>query len=228
MDEQNSCLWMILMALVLGVRHGFDLDHLATIDAMTRTVRENRGMSRIVGFLFSLGHGLVVMLISVVIGCGLIQAHVPEWFDGLGNWISVVFLLVFGVLNVWNLFQNPLEPMLPVGLRSFLAKKLACKTYTPWMIMLVGALFALSFDTISQIALFSISASLVSGWVLSLVLGLVFMLGMMLSDGLNGLLVSVLIQRADRASLILSRGLGATISIFSITVGGLGLMKIVQ
>ena len=216
------------MALILGIRHGFDLDHLATIDAITRTVRDNRILSKLVGFLFSLGHGFVVICVSVIIGGGLIQAHIPEWFEGLGNWISILFLLVFGLLNLWNLFQNPLHPTLPVGIRSFLAKRLVSKQYTPALILMIGALFALSFDTISQIALFSISASLVSGWVFSGILGFSFMLGMMLSDGLNGLLVSSLIQRADKASRILSRSLGFTISLFSLTIGFIGLWKMVQ
>ena len=68
---EDSGGFLFAMAFLLGIRHGFDLDHLATIDSVTRIVGENRYLSKIVGFLFSLGHGLVVILISLIIGSGL-------------------------------------------------------------------------------------------------------------------------------------------------------------
>lgn len=69
----DSGWFLISTALLLGMRHGFDLDHLATIDAITRTVRYKPSLSRMVGFLFSLGHGLVVIIVSLIIGGGLFQ-----------------------------------------------------------------------------------------------------------------------------------------------------------
>lgn len=227
-NMNNSGLLLILMAFTLGLRHGFDLDHLATIDAMTRTVRDHPRLSRWVGVLFSLGHGLVVTLISLIIGSGLMQAHVPEWLDSFGSWVSILFLFVFGILNLWNIFQNPSKSALPLGLKSLLARKLTSKTCNPVSIILIGALFAFSFDTISQVALFSISASLVAGWFFSGILGIFFTLGMMASDGLNGLFVSALIQRADKFSLFLSRSLGLTISMFSLILGLIGVYKMFQ
>lgn len=226
MDTNTSWIVLILMALTLGIRHGFDLDHLATIDAITRTMRGDRLLSKMVGCLFSLGHGLVVILISLLIGSGIMQTHIPEWLDGFGQWISIFFLSVFGILNLYTIFQNPTNPALPGGVRSFLFKKLGVRTYNPLMIILVGALFAFSFDTFSQVALFSISASLASGWLFSGVLGLFFTFGMMISDGINGLLVSILIQRADGASVIVSRGIGLSICIFSLGVAFLSLFEI--
>jgi high-affinity nickel-transport protein len=228
MDGTVSEISMILMAFALGVRHGFDLDHLATIDAITRTIRHQRNVANMVGILFSLGHGLVVTIVSVIIGSGLIRAHVPEWLDGVGNWISIFFLIFFGLLNFWNLFHNPSQPTLPVGIRSLLAKKIVRVQHGPLMIAAIGALFALSFDTISQIALFSIAAAMVSGWLFAGILGLFFMVGMMVSDGLNGFLVSVLIQRTDTVSFCVSRCLGWTISLFSFGIGCVGLWKIFQ
>ncbi len=226
MLPENSWPWMIIMALVLGIRHGFDLDHLATIDALARTVRDNARLSRMVGVLFSLGHGLVVSAISLIIGGGLIQSHIPDWLEGLGNGISIFFLVVFGFLNLWNVFQKSPSPNLPLGVKSFLARKIMHKQSTPCWIALIGALFAFSFDTFSQVALFSITASLMSGWLFAGILGLFFTFGMMMADGLNGLLVSTLVVRADKASLILSRGLGITISMFSLIIGIAGLIKV--
>jgi high-affinity nickel-transport protein len=229
MDTTNPS-WIILvtMALTLGISHGFDLDHLAAIDAITRTVRCNRFLSKMVGFLFSLGHGIVVILISLIIGSGLMESHIPEWLDGFGRWVSIVFLLIFGALNLHSFFQNTSNHIMPIGIKSILVNKLSIKNYNPLLIMVIGALFAFSFDTFSQIALFSISGTLLSGWLFSGVLGVFFMLGMMISDGINGLLVSVLIQRADGISVVISRSLGLTISMFSLGVGFIGLFEILR
>lgn len=228
MDTNTSWIVLASMALTLGIRHGFDLDHLATIDAITRTVRDNLFLSKIVGFLFSLGHGIVVILISLIIGSGLMQSHIPEWLDGFGQGISIMFLSIFGVLNLYNVFQNPSNQTIPAGIKSFLAKKLSTKKYNPMLIVSIGALFAFSFDTFSQIALFSISASLLSGWLFSGILGIFFMLGMMISDGINGLLVSTLIQRADGVSVVVSRGFGLAIGMFSLGIGLMSLFEILR
>lgn len=217
---------MILIAFVLGLRHGFDLDHLATIDSIARTIRGNRLLSKMTGFLFSLGHGLVVTAVSLIVGAGLVQAHIPEWLDGLGNWISLFFLVVFGALNLWNIFQKTPSDV-PVGIKSFLVKKIKNKKFNPAMITLIGALFAFSFDTFSQVALFSLSGSLHAGWIYSGILGLFFTFGMMASDSLNGLLVAMLIQRADKASLIFSRSLGVAISAFSLSLAVAGFFKMI-
>ena len=63
--------WSALCALVflLGMRHGFDADHLATIDGYTRpNSRQGQRHARWCGALFSLGHGVVVMAIALVMG----------------------------------------------------------------------------------------------------------------------------------------------------------------
>lgn len=228
MDTNTSWFVLALMTISLGIRHGFDLDHLATIDAMTRTVRKNQFESKCVGFLFSLGHGIVVIFISVIIGTGLMQSQIPEWVDHFGKWVSIVFLFIFGLLNLYDLFQNPSPNHVPIGIKSYLAKKMTSKNCSPLWITSIGALFAFSFDTFSQIALFSISASLLSGWLFSALLGIFFMLGMMISDGINGLLISSMIQRADRISLAVSRCLGLTICMFSLTIGFMGLYEILR
>lgn len=202
---------LIAMALLLGLRHGLDLDHLATIDAVTRTVRVNRSF---VGALFSLGHGFVVTLISVVIGSGLVRLETPEWLEGVGTVISVAFLLFFGFLNLWSVFSQSK----PSGFKIAIAEKLGTH---PAGILLIGALFALSFDTISQVALFALSASLVSGALLAVILGLSFTAGMVCSDGVNGLLVSKVIQRADGLYL------GLAISLFSLGTGFYSLYSLI-
>lgn len=211
----NTWFWMIFMALTLGLKHGFDLDHLATIDAITRAASQKRYLAKMVGFLFSLGHGLVVTFISLLVGSELMATNIPEWLEGFGKGISLFFLIIFGFINLIILFQRPHSERMHAGIKSYLVNKIASKKFNAPIIMLIGALFAFSFDTFSQVALFSLSGSIMSGWIFSGILGLFFTLGMMTSDGLNGFLVSMLIQRADRMAIVISRGLGFAISMFS-------------
>lgn len=222
---QDSGLFLITMAFLLGIRHGFDLDHLATIDGVTRIVSANRLLAKSAGCLFSLGHGFVVILISLIVGSGFKLAHIPLWVDGVGNGISITFLLVFGALNLWNIFQAPSKSPLPTSFKNYLTKKLIQKKINPFFIVLIGALFALSFDTVSQVVLFSLSARAMSGFFFSGLLGVVFMSGMMMSDGLNGLFVSTLIQKADNISLMFSRLTGLLIASFSFIIAMISLIK---
>ena len=57
---------LLILTFVLGMKHGFDADHLATIDGLTRyNARTRPGMARYCGTFFSLGHGAVVMAIAL-------------------------------------------------------------------------------------------------------------------------------------------------------------------
>ena len=54
---------LVAVVLLLGLKHGFDADHLAAIDGLTRISRRAQARhARYCGALFSLGHGLVVIL----------------------------------------------------------------------------------------------------------------------------------------------------------------------
>lgn len=205
----------------LGLRHGLDLDHLATIDSITRTLKVNNPLSKRVGLLFSFGHGIVVIFLSIIIGNGFIRAQFPDWLDPLGSYISIFFLFVFGLLTLYNTFLSDSISPAPSGMRTFFISKF--KSYNAFWIILTGALFAISFDTFSQVALFSLSASSSANWHFATVLGLIFMLGMMATDGLNGLIMSLLIQRADKLSFYISRLLGVSIACFSLLLGIWGL-----
>ena len=62
-------------------------------------------------------------------------------------------------------------------------------------------LFALSFDTISQAALFAIAAGRFGGVAEALLVAGLFVLGMLAVDGINGVWICRLIRRADRTAV---------------------------
>lgn len=221
----NEWMPLLLMVFALGLKHGMDPDHIVTIDGLTRFNSARPHLSRWAGVLFSLGHGLVVTLAAGLIAWAARAWQAPIWLESFGAWVSILFLLVLGAVNLVAVFRAaPNEVVRPIGLKSRWFGKLTQISH-PVLIATVGALFALSFDTLSQAALFSLAASSMSGWKFALFLGIVFMLGMMATDGVNGLWVSRLIRRADRTALIASRVLSLVIAGLSFMIALLGMAK---
>jgi nickel/cobalt transporter (NiCoT) family protein len=213
-----------LMSLVflLGVRHGFEPDHLAVIDGMTRCARIDNKLSKWIGFLFSLGHGLIVILIAALIGMQAERWEVPSWFYSLGAWVSILSLFFLGIINLYSVSSSHVDHGLNVKgplqmvVNAFVKTESSSSYFSP---VLLGMLFSLSFDTLSQTVAFSFSAFTLAGKFFPILLGVLFMLGMMMTDGLNGYFLAHIIHRADKKSHFISQLLGIVIGGFSLGVG---------
>jgi len=221
--------WLALLAVVytLGLKHGMDPDHLATVDGIARSnAARNPRLARWSGFLFSAGHGAIVILVAIAVSVLARKWETPAWLDTLGACISIGFLYVLGLLNLHSVFAARADQLVaPAGLKSRLFGRFMQVSH-PALIAAVGALFALSFDTLSQVALFSLTAHSLSGWGFAVVLGVTFMLGMMTTDGVNGLWVARMLARADRRALVASRAMGLSIAGLSLLVGSHGLARL--
>ena len=222
----HDWLALALVVFLLGVKHGLDPDHLATIDGLTRFNAALRPrLARWSGFLFSLGHGVVVTAVAVFIAIWAKHWAVPGWLESVGAWISIAFLFCLGGANLLAVFQSPKDVVLrSIGLKSRWLGRFAEASH-PLLIASVGALFAISFDTLSQTALFSLTASGIAGWTFAGLLGFVFMLGMMATDSVNGLWIARLLRSADARAVIASRVMGFSIAGLSLLIGGYGLAK---
>lgn len=222
----NDWIALLVMALFLGIKHGMDADHLATIDGIARyNQASNPKLSRRTGLYFSLGHGVVVMVIALTIGMISNKIVVPNWLEGFGTWVSIIFLIALGTLNLYAIFKTPANQVVKtVGLKGRWFKWVMQSNH-PVLIACVGALFALSFDTISQAALFSMAATQIAGWPFSIVVCLAFIVGMIITDGINGLWVSNLLKKADKRAVIASRVMGLTIAGISLSIAALSLTR---
>ncbi len=222
--------WMTLATLVflLGLGHGFDADHLAAINGLTRHNSEERPrVSRFSGLLFSLGHGMVVTTVAILVATVAQQWQTPEWLEHTGAWISIFFLTLLGVLNLRAVWTTPVGQVVTMkGLRGKYLGRFA-NTSHPLLIAGVGAAFALSFDTLSQTVMFSLSGSHLAGWSSAALLGVVFTSGMVLTDAVNGLFVSNIIARADARAAQLSRLMSACVGAVSLLIAAWGVMRYV-
>lgn len=228
MQTLNGSIYpLVALAFVLGMKHGMDADHLATIDGLTRfnAAAGRPRLARMCGFLFSLGHGAVVCIVAVATGLLFQQGVVPQWMEDVGAWVSAFFLILLGALNLNAVFSTPAHEMVRmVGIKGRWLGNLKSAGH-PFLIALVGSLFAFSFDTLSQAALFSATATQYGGVSHAFFLAVCFMFGMMVTDAANGLWISHLLQRADATARAASRLMGVTVALLSLSVAALGLSR---
>lgn len=154
------------------------------------------------GVFFALGHGLVVLLLAIGIGHMLAGR-----FSFVGPWT----LILLGVINLWRLMRGspPVQPMKrPIVAQPFL----------------LGMLLAAGFETSSQLA-----ALILAGEHNTWPTGAAFAGGMMLVDGLDGLLAAStqrLAAMGQENAKAASRLLGVLVVIFSFGLGGAELMGV--
>lgn len=168
------------LAYVLGLRHGFDPDHLLAIDNATR--RQLRGGP--VGLIFSLGHSTVVLAVVVAASYGLGVLPSPE----VGAAVSGTTLCALGVSNL-TLMRT----------RRHRLDRLFARIGKPWHLYPLGLVFGLGFDAASMLVLVVMTAGAPLPVVLAL--PLVFSAGMTLVDSAD----AAAMARAYRKALATRR-----------------------
>jgi high-affinity nickel permease len=171
----------LLSCALLGLRHGFDYDHLAAITDITSVQRTWREGMRL-GLLYALGHALTV----AILGAAVIFLHLglPAHMDAIGERLVGATLIVLAVYVLITFFRRkPGEGhahALPV---SRIALLISGARYTGWKlrslanpslprpapfrfqydqssVFLVGVIHGLGAETPSQLLLFLLAANL--------------------------------------------------------------------
>lgn len=190
---------LAVLSYGFGFRHAVDADHIAAIDNVTRKLTHEEQKPVAVGFFFSLGHSMVVIVLSVLIifSASFIEQNLPAFKATgsiIGLTISSLFLLLVGIINLVALKQifSKEEATKNKGILTRILRPFLKIVTHSWQMFFVGLLFGLGLDTATEIGLLSISAaSAVSGipfWVIML-LPLAFTASMVLIDTLNGMLM---------------------------------------
>jgi high-affinity nickel-transport protein len=202
---------LIMLVFMLGIRHGLDADHLAFIDAQTRyNWRVGSPVARWVGTLFSLGHGATVAGIAIIVGMFVKDFKLPDVFDYLATWVSIGSLFLIGTFNVVNLLRTKAgnADFRPSGLKSRLMPRLIRETSNPFVIILLGVIFALAADTVSQTSVWAMSSVNSDNGYLPLILGPVFMIGMVITDTIDSLIAYRMISQTGQVGQRASRLVG--------------------
>lgn len=92
----------LFSCLLLGLRHGFDYDHLAAISDITSVQRGWREGMRL-GLLYALGHALTVALLGIAVLC--LHLSLPQRLDSVGERLvgaTLVVLAVYVLVTSWR------------------------------------------------------------------------------------------------------------------------------
>jgi high-affinity nickel-transport protein len=193
----------LLLMLALGLRHGLDPDHIACIDGLTwRAMQHGRHHGPWVGTLFAIGHGLLVTMVAVVFSEVGRAVEVPGTFARLFDWVPTTLLLLVAFLNVRQL-RSSIQAA-PTSAKLRLIPRRLRDHAAPWAIVLTGALFAAVFDTATQASAWGYVAGQQGGcWIAALVAGLVFTIGMGVTDTIDGRVLWRIGRRAGGQQLTL-------------------------
>jgi nickel/cobalt transporter (NiCoT) family protein len=201
-----------LLAYSLGARHAVDADHIAAIDNVTRKLLQTGERPVGVGLFFSLGHSTVVVLASLAIalGAGELQ-RLAGWREVgslVGTIVSAGFLFAIGFANllalrpIYRAFRRlrhgrlldtaALDGFLLEGMLGRLFRPLLALIRASWQMYPLGFLFALGFDTATEVGVLGISAAEASRglpiWSI-LVFPALFTAAMSLADTADGMLM---------------------------------------
>jgi high-affinity nickel-transport protein len=202
------------LAYTLGLRHAIDADHIAAIDNVTRKLMQEGKRPVNVGFFFSLGHSLVVILasaaVAVTAGAFKDKFNLLTFIgNSIGTCVSVGFLLILGLFNVFIFYQiyKTFKGVQETGIysdedlnilmskRGFfprIFRQLFALIRSSWQMLPIGFLFGLGFDTSTEVAVLGIAATQaakgISIWSI-MVFPALFTVGMVLVDTTDGMLM---------------------------------------
>lgn len=186
---------LILAVFFLGLRHGFDLDHIAAIsDIVSQTPYQKKAFLN--GFFYILGHGVVIIFLGIL--AIILGVHLPAWLDKIMGPVVGITLILLGAFIILNI----------------LVKKREFKFVSRWMLIykgfihlynhlfgdkhhhpieypqnfgirssyILGTIHGIGAETPTQVLLFVTAAG--AGGIIGSVLLLVFVIGLLVSNSI--------------------------------------------
>lgn len=210
----------ILLMFLLGLRHGFDPDHIAIIDGVTVRLNITRpSLAKWTGTLFAAGHGSVVTCIAVMISRVSHSWNFSSQVWEIMDWVPGTTLIIVALLNLRMLMQK--DNYRPSGIKYAIIPTKLKASSNPLAIVLIGILFAMVFDTNTQAAAWAYTATSTLSTLNALILGISFSVGMIITDTLDSRILYTLMRKSSGNNLILDyrRKLGWIIVFISLAVG---------
>jgi nickel/cobalt transporter (NiCoT) family protein len=203
-----------LLAYGFGLRHAVDADHIAAIDNVTRKLMQEGKRPVTVGFFFSIGHSLVLLIGTAIVAVTVMSLqHGFDAFNDfagiIGTTVSGLFLLTMAIMNlviarsVYRTYRHVRQGgsydedsfnilLNNRGLIARLLRPLFRLVDQSWQMLPVGFLFGLGFDTVTEVSLLTVAATEASKglpvWSI-LAFPALFSAGMSLIDTTDGILM---------------------------------------
>lgn len=178
----------LFFSLLLGMRHGIDPDHLAIINGINLNNHSKGKCSKWSGFYFSLGHGVTVTLIGVLIILFKEGSQSYAQLAQYTEWVPIIILIFTGLYGIFNLV-NKANKSIHQHSHSKIISYLTNTKSPSIKLFFTGLFFAFIFDTSAQVAVWVLigeghSQSL---YLTAILIGFSFTVGMMTTDTLNGM-----------------------------------------
>ncbi|MEA2430761.1 MAG: nickel/cobalt transporter (NiCoT) family protein, partial [Thermoleophilaceae bacterium] len=203
-----------ITAYTLGLRHAFDVDHIAAIDNTTRKLMSEGQRPLSVGFFFSLGHSTIVFALGALVTVGVrglsgaVQdkgSALHKATDVVGPVVSGSFLFLIGIVNlvilvsIVRIFRRMRHGEIDeqgldheLSQRGFMNRFCGRATRAirkPWHMYPLGMLFGLGFDTATEVGLLVLAGGAAASglpFYAILCLPILFAAGMSLFDTIDG------------------------------------------
>ncbi|MGW1682495.1 HoxN/HupN/NixA family nickel/cobalt transporter [Saccharopolyspora sp. NPDC002376] len=199
-------------AYLLGLRHGFDADHVAVIDDATRLLMQRGRRPVSTGMWFALGHASVVLFLAFAVAF-VAGPAAQGWAEQAGVQVStVVDLVVIAVLTTLAVLNalvlrdavrllrrarrgdiDETEVEMVLGRRGLLARLLRGRMRNvarSWHLFGIGLLFGLGMQTATEITVLAMVTPGQLSPIAVLSLPLLFAAGMCTVDSVDGMLMS--------------------------------------
>jgi high-affinity nickel-transport protein len=211
--DSPALLGVALLIYGLGLRHAVDADHIAAIDNVTRKLMQAKQRPVGVGFFFAMGHSLIVFIVAAIVAVTASALSRFQGFENVGGTISTLvsalFLLAIAAMNIvifssiyksyrqvragGTYHEEDLDILLNNrGFLSRIFRPLFGLVSKSWMMLPIGFLFGLGFDTATEVAMFGVSAAQAAKGIpleAILVFPVLFAAGMSLVDTTDGVMM---------------------------------------
>jgi high-affinity nickel permease len=229
-----TALELSLIAVPLGLRHGFDYDHLAAIaDISSLQTNWKQGMK--LGLLYALGHALTLFILAAPIL--LFGIHIPALRFPLADRLVGITLIVMSLCIFISVVRNKHSHAAPTSRIAMLVTwtQWAAWRIRAWMgsdalppvpfrftydrgsVFVVGIIHGLGAETPSQLALFMLTAQ-VGGAAMGVVGLLCFLAGLLAMNTFMTATASGLKTSSLRAPWM-NRGFNLLVASYSLAAG---------
>lgn len=204
--------------LVAGIRHGFDLDHIAAIADITSS-KTKTFLALLYSMLYGLGHAVVVIILGVILI--MTSQSFPEGLDLIFGKIIGISLIGLGIYVLFSIFKYgknfklKSKWMLVFGFKE--------KKYAPQTALGIGMIHGIGAETPTQISAFLVLLG-IGEEIKAIFFLLSFVLGIFISNILVAAF-SVYGYKTVMKSQGIYIAIGLITAIFSIALGILFLIK---
>lgn len=175
-----AALALAVVCFLMGLRHAMDVDHIAAIDNVTRKLANDGQRAVGVGFFFSLGHSIAVLVMAAALVFAELTLkknlmRYSDRIDMIGSSLCALVLYLLALMNIPVLLgvlksYKKLEggtltrgqfdsEMQQKGFMNRYFKWLYRSIHSSWQMFPVGFVFGLGFDTATEMVVLAATAT---------------------------------------------------------------------